>query len=388
MSPKRRLLGALLTVVLCLGLLAPIPVSAADLYFTSINDNLQPLTADTMPVWSGGSLYVPYSVFDANSTGVKLGLECSYERTSNTVTLYNLRKMLVFDLNAGVSRNELTGETFSARAIIRNGRPYLPLYLVCDFFGLTYSYNTISQGYLVRIKSSSVVLSDEMFIDAAGDFINRRLREYYQSLNPSTDSGSGNNSSITVTPTPTPDDTEEESSASVRTYLAFRCEDEAGTAAVLDALNDGTYALFLLTPQLMEEHTDLVRRILGSGHSIGILAQGDSLSKTRDLLDRGNAVLEQQLHLRTTIACVPDSQRSALEAEDWVCWNETLSLNPSDTVGANTFASSTLRRLKGRSYRTYLTLPANENAARVLSSLLRQLESSDFVVSVPTETRL
>lgn len=391
MSPKRRLLGMLLTVVLCLGLFAPIPASAADLYFTSINDNLQPLTADTMPVWSGGTLYVPYSVFDANSTGVKLGLECSYERTSNTVTLYNLRKMLVFDLNTGVSRNELTGETYSAKAIMRNGRPYLPLYLVCDFFGLTYSYNSISQGYLVRIKSSAVVLSDEMFIDAAGDFINRRLREYYQSLNPSTDTGSSGGSTggsgTTITPTPEDPD-EEEDSTSVRTYLAFRCEDEAGTTAVLDALDSGTYALFLLTPQVMEENPSLVRRILGSGHSIGILAEGDSLSKTQDLLDRGNAILEQQLHQRTTIACVPDSQRSALEAEGWVCWDETLSLTPSDTVGANTFASNTLRRLKGRTYRTYLTMPANENTVRVLSSLLRQLESNDFVVSVPTETHL
>ena len=174
----------------------------------------------------------------------------------------------------------------------------------------------------------------------------------------------------------------------MRTYLAFRCEDEAGTTAVLDALDSGTYALFLLTPQVMEENPSLVRRILGSGHSIGILAEGDSLSKTQDLLDRGNAILEQQLHQRTTIACVPDSQRSALEAEGWVCWDETLSLTPSDTVGANTFASNTLRRLKGRTYRTYLTMPANENSVRVLSSLLRQLESNDFVVSVPTETHL
>ena len=389
MSLKRRFLGALLTVVLCLGLLAPIPVSAADLYFTSVNDNLQPLTADTMPVWSGGTLYVPYSVFDSNSTGVKLGLECSYERTSNTVTLYNLRKMLVFDLNTGTTSNELTGETYSAKAIMRNGRPYLPLYLVCDFFGLTYSYNTISQGYLVRIKSSAVVLSDEMFIDAAGDFINRRLREYYQSLNPTPDPGSGgSNTGTTVTPTPVPDDDEDESSATVRTYLAFRCEDAAGTAAVLDSLSEGTYMLFLLTPQVMEEDPGLVRRILGSGHSIGILAQGDSLAQTRTLLEQGNDILDQQLHQRTTIACVPDGHRAALEAEGWVCWKETLALNPSDTVGANTFASNTLRRLNGRTYRTYLTLPANENTARVLSSLLRQLESNDFVVSVPTETHL
>ena len=97
---------------------------------------------------------------------------------------------------------------------------------------------------------------------------------------------------------------------------------------------------------------------------------------------------DRQFHQRSTIACVPDSHRSALTEEGWVCWDETLALEPSDTVGANSFASSTLRRLSGRTYRTYLTLPANENAARVLSSLLRQLENNDFVVSVPTETHL
>ena len=384
MAIRRRLPAFILTLVLCLGLFSPMPAAAADLYFTSINDNLQPLTADTMPVWYNGILYVPYSVFDASSSGIKLGMECSYDRNSNTVTLYNLRKMLVFDLNAGTSRNELTGETYSARPITRNNRPYLPLYVVCDFFDLTYSYNAIPQGYLVRIKSSAVVLSDEMFIDAAGDYINRRLREYQQSLNPVPDSGGSSGSSSE----PEPDDTDPDSTTTVRTYLAFRCEDGAGTAAVLDALEGSASALCFLTPQFIAENPDLVRRIQGSGHSVGILAEGDTPARTRELLEEGNALLEQLLHTRTTIVLAPDSQRAALEEEGWVCWDETLSLSPSASVGVNTFASNTLRRLEGRSYRTYLTLPGTEEAARVLPALLRQLDANDFVVSVPMETRL
>ena len=386
MAIRRRLPAFILTLVLCLGLFSPMPAAAADIYLTSLNDTLQPLTADTMPVWSGGTLYVPYSVFDSNinGTGVKLGMECSYERTANIVTLYNLQKMLVFDLNAGTCRNELTGELYNTRAITRNNRPYLPLGTVCDFFGLTYSYNAIPQGYLVRIKSSAVVLSDAKFIDAAGDFINRRLREYYQSLSPSTDTGSSDTST-----TPVPDEEDESgSTASTRVYLAFLCEDSRSLGDILDALSDRAFALFLLTPQVMEESPDLVRRILGTGHSVGVLAQGETLAQTRDLLEQGDALLGQIAHVQATTACVPDGQRSALEEEGWVCWNETLSLTPSDTVGANTFASNTLRRLEGRTYRTYLSLPGNENTVRVLSTLLRSLENTDYILSVPMETRL
>ena len=79
---------------------------------------------------------------------------------------------------------------------------------------------------------------------------------------------------------------------------------------------------------------------------------------------------------------------NAVEEEGWVCWNETLRLAPSDTVGANTFASNTARQLSGRTRTTYLTLEGGDNAARVLSSLLRRLENENFVVSIPMETRL
>ena len=136
------------------------------------------------------------------------------------------------------------------------------------------------------------------------------------------------------------------------------------------------------------EEGDLVRRILGTGHSLGILAQRTGLEQTRALLEEGNQLLEALVRTRTTVACVPEGQQTALEREGWICWEETLALAPSDTVGANTFASNTLRRLEGRTRSTYLTMEGGENTARVLSSLLRQLENNSFVVTIPAETRL
>lgn len=382
---RRILLGAL-TALLCIGLFLPLEVSAADLYFTAINDSVSPLTSDTMPFWSGGILYVPYTVFDAslNSIGVDLGMYASYSRNRNTVTLYNGPLDLEFDLNSGTCRDVATGDTYRARAIMRSGKPYLPLNTVCSFFHLTYTYSTlpyIPQGFLVRIKSADVVLSDSDFIDAASNTINRRLRDYTQSLS-SAETTSPARPGTAVTEEPVP-------SSSVPTYLAVRCTGADGLTGILSALdNAGRCAVFFLSPQVIREEGDLVRRILGTGHSIGILAQGDSLAQTRQLLEEGNRALEQTACARTTLAYAPQDQRSALEEEGAVCWNETLLLSPGDSVGASSFAATTLRRLEGRRRSTYLTLEGGAAGARVLSTLLRQLDSEHFVVSIPMETRL
>ena len=185
MRRRGRILPLLLTAALFLGL--TVPTSAASLYFTAINDSIPPLTSDTMPFWSGGTIYVPYTVFDAKQNGVNvsLGLYANYNQNAGTVTLFNLRQVLVFDFNSRNCRDDMTGTVYAYRAIMRSGRPYLPLNMVCSFFGMEYSYNqlpSISQGYLVRIKSADAVLDDALFIERARDLLQNRLREYTQSL--------------------------------------------------------------------------------------------------------------------------------------------------------------------------------------------------------------
>lgn len=381
MKPTRRVLNWLLVLVLSLGMFLPFPASASTVYLTAINDNIPTLSANTMPIWSGGSLYVPYSVFHYATTGVDLGVDSSYIRSNNTLNLYSMKRMVVFDLDAGTCRNSLTGEEVDARCIMRNNRPYLPLAWVCEYFGLTYSYNTlpnISQGYLVRVKSDAAVLSDSKFIDAASDLIARRLQEYDQSLNPP--------SETTPTPsTPTPPS----DPANVTTYLAIRCTQWDGVAEMLDVLDhQSRFALFLLAPDMVAQQPDLLRRMLGSGHSVGFLAQGDTPEATLALLEKGSQVLQALTYTRTTVALVPDEQQAAVEQAGWVCWDETLSLTPSPSAGAVSFSNNTLKQLSGRTRTTYLTLQGGPDAARVLPTLLRRLTGSNFILNVPMETKL
>ena len=382
MKKKRRVLPLVLAVVLALSLT---PASAATLYFTAVNNTVAPLTSGTMPFWSGGTLYVPYTIFDAslNNVGVGLGLYTSYNRDSRTVTLYNLRQMLTFDLNSGTCLDEVTGTTYISRAIMRGGRPYLALNTVCSHFDLEYSYNQlpdIPQGFLVRIKSSDTVMSDADFIDAAKNVINNRLREYTQGLNPAESTDPGTNPS-----TQNPGGTTVPDKDGPAAYLAFRCETAAGLTDILDALGESRRcAVFFLTPQLLEEG-DLVRRILGGGHSVGILADG---GETAHLLEQGGLALERAACARTTLTYAAAGQRERLEEHGWVCWQETVLLRPDDTVSANSFASSAVRRLGKQDKAVYLTLEGGENAARVLPALLRYLDRENYVVSIPVETML
>lgn len=376
MGKKRRVLPLLLAVLLFFGLSRPMTASASAIYFTSINDSVAPLTADTMPYWSGGVLYVPYTVFSArtNGIGVGLGLDVSYNRSSSTVAVFNLKQMLVFDMNSGICRDEITGTIYNSRAIMRNGKPYVALNLVCSFFGMNYSYNQISyipQGYLVRIKGADTVLDDATFIDVARRLFNDRLRDYTQSLNPT------ETTTPTTPETPTPSTPPPVEVGRTAAYLAFRCESADGLPSILNTLDgSGQYALFFLSPQLIWEEGDLVRRMLGTGHSVGILAP-DGEERT---LIQGRKALEELAHTRTTLAYVPDGARAGLEGKGWVCWKETLLLKSGDVAGLN--------RLGARRNTVYLTLESGGDTALTLPTLLRRLDNNHYTVSVPMETKL
>ena len=384
MTKKQRIAAWLLSFALCFGLVLPMSTSAAELYFTSLNDTLLPLTNETMPVWSGGILYVPYTTFDPSTTGINMGLGVSYSRNKQTVSVFStFDKIITFNLADKSCKDEITGEPVRARAFLRNGTPYLPINTICSHFGLTSSLNTISQGYMVRIKNDAVVLSDAKFIDAAGDLINRRLREYNQSLTPSATTPS-NPSTPSVTPEP--DDT---SPSDVRTYLAILCQDGSYLPAILDALQTNrTYAVFYFPPQLLAEDPALLQEILGSGHSIGLLGEGDTLVQVQENLALGNQLLEQLTHTRTTLVYTPETHRAALSAKGWICWDETLLLRPDDSVGAISFGASTLRQLGTRTRATYLTIGESAGAQRVLATLIRQLNSNHYILSIPMETKL
>ena len=383
----RRLLALICALALCLGLSGPVS-AAGDVYFSVVNDSMITLSDSTMPVWSGGVLYVPHSVFDGtNSTGIGFGLNFSYNRDTGIASLFTTQQILTFDLNRGISYDYISGTPLKGRAIVCNGRPYLPVVQVCSFLGLSYSVIAIPEGHIVRVKNSAVSLSDAAFVDAASNLISRYLREYSQSqqspptpgIRPPSSSG-----------TDAPLQEEPEDTGNTLVYLGFRCDDTQGLAQVLDALDaNNKTGVFFFPADGLEREDDLLYRILGSGHSVGLLAEGETAAATRRLLEKGSQTLERIGYVRTTLALVPDGQRSALQEEGWVCWNETVNAVPAGSqTSASTHANAVIRKIGSQRNSAYLTLDASTDSARVLPILLQRLGSRSYPISVPLETRL
>ena len=393
MKHRLRQLAALFcTLALLLGLSGPVS-AAGDIYFSACNDSVVTLSDSTMPTWSGGVLYAPYSLFDgSNNTRINFNISFSYNRSSGIATLFNTRQFLTFDLNNNTCYNQLTGEMLSGRAILRNSTVYVPVALVCSFFGLSYSVISIDEGYVVRIKSSAVVMDDATFVEAASNSFARLLREYNQANQSSPTPGVR---PPTTSPSEEPDTSEppiqDEPDNTDRTpaYLGFRCDDDEGLSDILDTLDAyNRAAVFFFPAETLERQDDLLYRIIGSGHSIGLLAEGSSLTATQQQLEESSQILEQSGYLRTTLALVPESQRLSLEAEGWICWNETVSAIPQEGRSASAHVTQVIRQIPSQSSRAYLTLDAGTQSARILSTLLQRLEARSYAVSVPLETRL
>ena len=68
MKHRLRQLAALFcTLALLLGLSGPVS-AAGDIYFSACNDSVVTLSDSTMPTWSGGVLYAPYSLSSTAAT--------------------------------------------------------------------------------------------------------------------------------------------------------------------------------------------------------------------------------------------------------------------------------------------------------------------------------
>ncbi len=384
MKKGNKLLAAVLALILCLCVVMPAPAGAATPIFVAINDRVLEATAETMPIWVGNDIYIPYSVLDANTNGVRWGLYCRYIKTDHILSVSDVdkRRFLEFDLREGTSFNALTGEHFDGGAILRGSRPYLPLELVCDFFGLEYSYHTITQGKLLRIKSDEVVLTDERFIDAAVNVLDMRLKEYNQA-----------NGIETPAPAPTTPEAPTVGTPKVEkqvpTYLAFTCGNAEELESLLIVLESSDiHAVIFLAPELIRERGDLVFWISGAGHTVGLTATGADPNEILQSLEQGSRALAEEAFLRTDVVRAPAEYLSWLEDEGWVCWNSTLELSPTDRDNSTYFTNRVLTRLDGRTRATYLLLENSGNTLRVLPTLLKELEEAGFVPDLPLEIRL
>ena len=388
MGWKKRLLALLCAAVLVLGpgLVSTAKADTVEIYLMAENDQMLTLPLEAMPTWIGGSLYVPYIAFDWTATGVNLGVSYGQIQgdSGNSFMLYSLSGTLTFDLNAGTCVDR-SGQQLEMRAVSRNGWIFVPLASVCSYFGLRYSYTPTNYGTLIRITNGQEWLSTQDFVStASGDAMRTRYYEYLRQLE-----GDSQETSTPQTPgESTGGETEQEG---LPVYLAVQCTGAGGLESILDSLGDrGARALFLFRGEALADSADQLRRLVGTGHAVGLSVSGASLETARAELEEGTALLEELAHLRPHTVYLEDAAAGvadALEAEGWVCWTANIDARD-DGRSASTQATALLQNLEGRRSTARVLLDDSTACASMLERALPRMSRSDYQFRLALETRI
>ena len=369
---KKRISPLLCALALVLGVFSFTAWGASSsptVYLLAANDKWCDLPNNALPISVGGTIYVPYTLFDKDSTGVDLGVYYGIKQDRGTVlSLYSLNGMLTFSISQGVCTNG-DGEAMSFWGVMRNNIPYVPARAVCDFFGLQYSYlPTTDRGILIRICSSAASLTNTVFLSAAASSM---LDRYNKVLAAQSSPSPTTTATPAATPTPTPSNPPAAGKGNIRVYLAVDASQaENDLTARFPA---GVQVLFLFTPDSLVAQSALVRKAVAAGHSIGLIIEGpqeDALAE----LERGNQLLSHIARLRTHIVAAPNALAPTLRANGWICWQSNVAGNTAATLLANLATRRTASRL---------TLPA---APGLITQVVGQIRQDGYDLRQPLET--
>lgn len=369
----------LAVLMLCvITLSAAVPVAhGATVYFMAVNDTFLDLNDTSMPTVVNGVLYVPYTMLSAQDTGVNLDVYASYSSAKKRVLVFSSQKQLIFDLENDQTY-DMDGTPYPERAVMRNSMAYIPVARVCTVFPeIKYSLNSTNYGYLVRIVNDSAVLSDADFIDAAANPMKNALSRY-EAEHP------------TKEPTPSAPVVAPSIGSGAAVYLGFALEEINGVDSLLDALDAGeSRGLFFFTPEQLEKWDDLVRRLVGEGHFVGLRTDEQETERAAAELAKGQEMLALVAHCRGSAVLAPGldgAGQESLEQMGYVCWQTTVD-------GRELEGSSYLRAARimddmtgGEEARNYLLL--DQRSGNVLSGVLTELLREDYQLRTPVAPEL
>lgn len=384
---KKRIFGWVCAAALCVGLLGfVLPANATgNPCFMAVNDTILALEDESIPVQINGQYYAPHSVFDSGVTGLWLGVYPIYNVTLNTLTIYSPEKGLTFDLSAGTCKDN-GGKLQSAHAVVRNGRVYVPLRFICEYFGLAFSVLSTDYGPLVRVRGSSYVLNDVDFPTMARRQLEERLREWRQNQ-PEQDPV------VTPTPTPTPTPTlpPDVGQTDLTVYLSFRADRIDGLNSLLDRLKqNGVYARFFFPAEELAEYDDAVRAVLCEGHGVGLSVSGETAEEIVRQAEEGNRVLARIAHLYSNVVLAPGADsavRAELKAAGLFCLTPDVDALP-DGRSAYTQAAAIMNKVEEYSDEVYLLSDSSSEGAALAGRLIPSLVQKRCDLRLVLETNL
>lgn len=277
---KKGALAAALCAVLLLGMAVPAFGTPSTVYLMAVNDTVMETTAENVPAMVDGMLYVPYTMLSSRISGIDLKVSAVYIATRRTLLVSSGQKGVMFDTQTNTAQ-DLQGNSLPVRAVVRNSMVFVPIDWVCEYFGtISCSRVRTRYGTLVRLTNSAAILSDVEFVDAGDSLLADSLRRYLSTV----ENGGGTGASPSSQPEPS------SAPSQAELYLAFRWGEQAEEIARM-LEGRGERALFFFTPDELREQDDLVRRLVGAGHTVGLSLEGASGPDCLAQAEEGRRVL-------------------------------------------------------------------------------------------------
>lgn len=371
MTRGKRLLSLLLSVLMLCTLLPPRASAAPTLYFTAVNDRMCDLNDETMPFWQNGLLYVAGATVDGPDD---LGIRYSYNQEKSVAILYKGQRVLYCDLTAGTMENNRTGEQYAGSPIVRSGMVFFPITALAKMFDLKYSSTKIAYGYLLRIRDDNAVLSDEYFIDAATDPIQKRYAQYERAHA----AAEQENETPAQVETPVRRD-------DLTVYLLLPAANGSMLTQLLSTLeNYQSHATLLLTPELLESAGDGVRRAAATGNAVALRIDAATAAEALAQIERGNDALWRAASLRTRLVYLESADRT-LRAAVVGAGYCPITINTSDFTRSGTQWADTALKWAGRSTSVRLYLGAESGVSSALGTALSRLRAENCTIAALNE---
>lgn len=371
MTRGKRLLSLLLSVLMLCTLLPPRASAAPTLYFTAVNDRMCDLNDETMPFWQNGLLYVAGATVDGPDD---LGIRYSYNQEKSVAILYKGQRVLYCDLTAGTMENNRTGEQYAGSPIVRSGMVFFPITALAKMFDLKYSSTKIAYGYLLRIRDDNAVLSDEYFIDAATDPIQKRYAQYERAHA----AAEQENETPAQVETPVRRD-------DLTVYLLLPAANGSMLTQLLSTLeNYQSHATLLLTPELLESVGDGVRRAAATGNAVALCISAGTADEALAQIERGNDALWRAASLRTRLVYLESADKT-LRAAVIGAGYCPITINTSDFTRSGTHWADTALKWAGRSTSVRLYLGAESSVSSALGTALSRLRAENCTIAALNE---
>lgn len=371
MTRRKRLLSLLLSVLMLCTLLPPRASAAPTLYFTAVNDRMCDLSDETMPFWQNGLLYVAGATVDGPDD---LGIRYSYNQEKSVAILYKGQRVLYCDLTAGTMENNRTGEQYAGSPIVRSGMVFFPITALAKMFDLKYSSTKIAYGYLLRIRDDNAVLSDEYFIDAATDPIQKRYAQYERAHA----AAEQENETPAQVETPVRRD-------DLTVYLLLPAANGFMLTQLLSTLeNYQSHATLLLTPELPESAGDGVRRAAATGNAVALRIDAATAAEALAQIERGNDALWRAASLRTRLVYLESADKTLCAAVVGAGYCP-ITINTSDFTRSGTHWADTALKWAGRSTSVRLYLGAESGVSSALGTALGRLRAENCTIAALNE---